>query len=65
MSAILKKIDMFKIPVHLYYQRELFASKLGGIITLLVFICLCVISLPILKNFFSFQNLTYDLVVTR
>jgi hypothetical protein len=65
MGAFLKKIDMFKIPVQLYYKRDLFASKLGGIVTLLVFIFLCVISMPILKNFFSFQNLTHDLVVTR
>ncbi len=54
MGAILKKIDMFKIPVQFYYQRDLFASNLGGIVSLLVFICLCAISFPILKSFFSF-----------
>jgi hypothetical protein len=26
MGAFLKKIDMFKIPVQLYYKRDFFAS---------------------------------------
>jgi hypothetical protein len=59
-GKIFKSIDMFRIPVQLYYKRDFFASSLGGLVTAFVFVFLCVIFFPILKDFFTFKNFTYE-----
>jgi hypothetical protein len=63
LSKMFKRIDMFRIPVQLYYKRDYFASTFGGMVTACVIFFLCIIFFPILKDFFSFNNFTYEITL--
>ena len=54
-----KTVDMFRIPVQLYYKRDYFTSAVGGVSTVIILVLVGIIVFPVVSDFFSFQNYSY------